>query len=293
MSISVVLRGNFTIFFCQVAKFAIRIYNPKDMNLWRKIIPRKSVGLALGGGVVRGLAHIGVLKVLVKHQIPIDYIAATSSGSIVGALFASGFTPEEMEDLALKTGWNRLLQWSFSARGPFSGEGVEKFIYHQLGEFQFKDLALPFRAVATNLKDGNKVVLKDGSVAKAVRASCAFPGLFTPYQYGHQLLIDGSIAENVPVDTVREMGAQKVIAVNVVPGNDFTADYNNMLQLVGRSIDLMVYKLSEDSLKRADYVINPKIDSDIWHLDLDKTDRLIKAGEAAAKKVIKDLENLI
>jgi NTE family protein len=267
-------------------------YNKSMPNLFQQLFARKSVGLALGGGVVRGLAHIGVLKVLHKHQIPIDLIAATSSGSIVGALFAAGIDPDEMERIALRTGWGRIMQWSFSTKGTFSGEGVSRFIEQQLGTISFKDLQIPLEIVSTNLKNGRKVVLREGSVADAVRASCAFPGLFTPVVKGNMLLVDGSIAENVPVETVKAMGARKVIAVDVVPGTEFDADLTNALHMVGRSIDLMINKLSQSSVNKADFTIAPKIDADIWHLDFQKTDRLIKAGEAAARKIINELERL-
>jgi NTE family protein len=250
-------------------------------------LPRKKVGLALSGGVARGLAHIGVLKVLEENKIPVDYIAGTSTGALVAALYAAGFSSEKMEHLARRTGWGKLIRFSFSPQGPFSGEGLYRFMEKRLGSCQqFSETKIPLCIVATDLKNGEQFVFKEGSIARAVQASSTFPGAFLPVFQDGMLLVDGGIVNNVPSSVVREMGANFVIAVDCVPGYELVNDPKNVAQVLGRAIDLMLKRLSVNGRETADVLIEPHFGEKAWHLDLHLAPQLIADGEAAARKAL-------
>ena len=244
--------------------------------------PERRVGLALSGGVARGLAHIGVLKVLKKHKIPIHCLAGTSAGALVGAFFAAGMSPDLIEKNAKKLGWFRFLKFIPGRHGPLEVEEIRKFIIENIGDIKFSDLNLPFAAVACDIKTGNEVILSEGKVARAVAASFAFPGIFAPVKHHQELLVDGGIVDNLPSSVLLKMGANFVIAVDVVPGRPLKEDPENALQVFGRAIDLTLKKFSQEGRRSAQVLIEPEIPEDIWQLDIDEAPRLIKAGEEAA-----------
>jgi NTE family protein len=186
---------------------------------------RIKVGLALGGGGVRGLAHIGVLKVLVGEKIPVACIAGTSMGGVIGAYFAAGRSPAELEELAKQTGRfrevSRMLDPNFTFHGLLSGKRVKQRIGRDLGdEITFEDLRIPLSLLAVDLNTGREVIITEGKVVDALRATISVPAVFVPYDWGNFRLVDGGVLNNVPADVVRKMGADVVIAVDVLP--DFT-----------------------------------------------------------------------
>lgn len=247
---------------------------------------KKKVGLVLGGGVARGIAHIGVLKVLDRYKIPIDYISATSSGAIVAAAYAAGMEVRLIEEIALRISWGRILKVTFFRPGFVSGRAIEELLIKYLGDFEFSDLKIPLAILAADIKNGEAVILKEGRVAKAVVASAAVPGIFAPEEINKRFLVDGGLSDNLPVDVVRKMGANFVIAVDVVPSRPFTSLPKDPFQMYGRAFDIVMHKLSEKQREKADILIEPQIAEDIWHLDLHKAKRLIAAGEVAAQQVI-------
>ncbi|MDI6731080.1 MAG: patatin-like phospholipase family protein [Candidatus Margulisbacteria bacterium] len=254
---------------------------------------RKKIGLALGGGVARGIAHIGVLKVLHKNKIPIHCIAGTSSGALIGAAYAAGMEPQLIEDLALRISWGKIIKVAFFRPGFISGDAIEEFIAKYIGDCKFAELKIPFAAVATDLKTGETVIINEGRIGKAVAASASFPAVFTPGQVKHHMVTDGGIAANLPVDVVKMMGANFAVAVDVVPTHPFHTLPKDAFQVFGRSLDMVLHKLSLDQRGKADLLIEPQMEEDIWHLDLNKAQRLIAAGEAAAHKAIGKLRRLI
>ena len=175
----------------------------------------KKVGLALSGGTAKGFAHIGVLEVFEKNKIPIDYIAGTSMGAVVGALYASGISISEMKKIAKTTKWMNLLDFTLPDKGILSGEKIEQFLRILLKNKKFKDLEIPTAVVAADIKQGEKVIFKKGDVASALRASISLPNLFVPYEYEKRILVDGGVIDPLPVDVARNMGADVVIAVNL------------------------------------------------------------------------------
>ncbi|MBI2548891.1 patatin-like phospholipase family protein [Candidatus Woesearchaeota archaeon] len=173
------------------------------------------LGLALGGGCVKGVAHIGVLKVLEREHIPIHAIAGTSIGAFIGALYASGLTAEEIEQIILSTHIQELIDFTIPKKGFITGNKIEKYLTTVTKGKNFADLQIPLAIIATELQTGKKVVFTKGNVAHAIRASMSIPGVFTPVKHNDMLLVDGAFVDPVPVEVVRELGATVVIAVDV------------------------------------------------------------------------------
>lgn len=165
---------------------------------------RKKVGLALGSGSVRGMAHIGALKVLEENRIPIDYISGTSAGALVGALYASGMSIGEIEDLVKTIKWEKLLDFSHPQSGLVRGKNIEVFLRKLIKNKSFDDLKIPFACVAVDIKTGEKIIFDEGNVAKAVRASISIPAFFEPVKMGRMLLVDGGVLDPVPVDILKK-----------------------------------------------------------------------------------------
>ena len=251
------------------------------------------MGLSLSGGVARGFAHVGVLNVLRRNKIPVDYLSATSSGAIVGALFAAGLDPHYMEEICKNIAWGHIFKISFGVFSGDSGAEIEKIISDYIGEKEFKDLNLSFAVVAQDIENAEEVILNTGRVDKAVRASATFPGVFRPIQIGGRPLMDGGIVNNLPADVVREMGASFVIGVDVMPGGVISKVPDNGLQQFGRALDLTIHALSRKGRDECDILIEPHIDEDIWHWDVSKYERLIKAGEQAAEAKVGDIKRAL
>lgn len=184
------------------------------------------IGLVLGGGSARGLAHVGVILALEAYNIPIDIIAGTSIGSVIGSLYASGATIKQLEEMALSIKMSKtlfMLDSTFPHSGLISGDRIEKMLNQfALKDKTFDDLSISFAAVATDVESGAKVILNQGKVIDAVRASIAIPGIFTPVKYGDYYLVDGGVVDPVPVDVVQMMGADIIIAVSLAKINPYS-----------------------------------------------------------------------
>lgn len=255
----------------------------------------KKIGLALSGGGARGFAHVGVLKVLAEHGIRFDMIAGTSAGSVVGAALASGMSPAEIETMARKVGWLNIMRPSFGVSGMLSTAPMGKFLTRELHASRFEDLKTPFAAVAYDLAAGEEVVFKDtGDLISAIRASCSVPGVFVPIRDGHgRLLIDGGVTSVMPSDAVRDMGADIVIAIDVIAcGGVFRSLPRTAFGIMLRSVLTLIRSSSRNQISPADLVIEPQI----AHLrpdQLGKIDEFISLGEAAARSRIDDIHALI
>ena len=176
---------------------------------------RVRVGLALGGGVARGLAHIGVLSVLEEAGVAIDCVAGTSMGAIIGASYCAGLGIDDLKAIAARTGWLSVSRPLVSAGGLFTFNQMERWIEENIGEFDVRDLAIPFACVASDLVTGERVVLWRGRRCTAIRASCSVPGFVPPVESDGRLLVDGGITDNIPADVARMLGADYVIGVDV------------------------------------------------------------------------------
>lgn len=179
---------------------------------------RKKVGLALGGGSARGLSHIGILKVLDQQRILPDYIAGTSMGAVIGALYAAGYNGEQIEEIAETTNWKTIVDFTIPKYGLIQGDFVEEKLRTLLHHKEFKDLRIPLRVVAYNINTREEVVFSSGNVAQALRASLSIPGIFSPLRIGTDAYIDGFITNPTPFAVVKEMGADIVIAADLYAG---------------------------------------------------------------------------
>ena len=259
------------------------------------MLKNKKIGLALGSGGARGFAHIGVLKVLEENHIKIDYIAGASIGAVVGGLYAAHQDVKELEEIVETTDWTRfvsLLDPSLK-NGLLHGEKARQFIEGYMGKIKFSDTRIPFAVAATDYKTGDPVILRKGLVSPAIRASMSVPLAFKPFEYDGKLLLDGGMSLPVPVKTVREMGADIVIAVNL-DGAYFansSEDYG-YAELAFRSFNMLRYNLAEQMVKEADVVVAPDVGHVLWyHFVTGK--ECLKAGEKAMKEKMADLLKMI
>ena len=179
---------------------------------------RPSIGLALGGGFARGLAHIGVLRVLEDNHIPIDFVAGTSVGSVIGAAFASGVSAREMQEIAGLVRVRDFARFTLSLLGLCSNDRMQMFLEKLLKVKTFEELKIPLAVSATDFVSGEGVVFRSGSLVDAVRASCAYPGMFLPVNLGGRLYVDGMLGYAVPAVPLREMGAEREPAATVAGG---------------------------------------------------------------------------
>lgn len=276
--------------------------------------PVPKIGLALSGGGARGLAHIGVLKVLERQGIAIDLLAGTSMGGMVAAAYAAGLTPEYMEQEALRMASPRrllsLADPTLPRRGLFEGQKITEYLADRLGECTFKDLRCPLRLMAVDLEGNRAVILDKGRVTDAVRATIALPGLFKPVEREGELLVDGGLLDDIPAGVVREMGADIVIAVDVVAGNGtFSAMIHRLrdrryipnglastFEVMFRSLDVMMYEINRRRLAEAapEVVIRPDIPPGVSVLvGFSRAGDTIVAGEKAAVQALPSIQELL
>jgi len=253
------------------------------------------VGLALSGGGARGFAHIGVLKVLVESGVPIDVIAGTSAGSIVGGAYAAGMSLDEIAAMAAKIGWTNMTRPSLSPLGALSNAPMGAFLARELPVARFEELNIRFAAVAFELESSREVVFKDeGDLVLAICASCAVPGVFAPVKGPTgALLVDGGITTPLPVNVTREMGADVVIAVDILSsGNAYSRSPKTAAGMMLRSAMAVVRQLAKEQHELADVVIEPKI-AHIRPDQIKKRDELLRLGEEAAREKLPEIKALI
>lgn len=240
---------------------------------------RRRIGLALSGGVARGAAHIGALKVLERERIPVDCVAGTSAGALVGALYCAGIRAGEMEERIAHLGWREISDLVFPRKGFLSFAKLERWLIETIGDLDFADLAHPFAAVTADLKNGETVVLREGRLAPAVHASCAVPGFVEPVFLNGRWLCDGGVSGNLPSAAVRALGADYVIGVDLFqhhirPGwGPFGYSLAALETLVRRS---------GGGLENADCLITPKLAGDLY-VSFGKHKELIAEGEKAGE----------
>ena len=248
---------------------------------------RKTVGVAFGGGGLKGAAHAGVLKVLAEHNVPIDFVAGTSIGSAVAALYACGYDWEKLDTMFSKYDVQSLIKVRPNRKGLIPADGYTDFIRTCTGGKRIEEMKLPLKIVAVDLISRKKIIFSKGDTALAVRASSAIPGIFTPVKMGDMLLVDGYVLDNCPGDVVRAMGADVVIAIDLHV-NDMS-EPTNILEIVKRSLDI-----STDSLQTidADIVLKP-IEQPMKSLDSDSISVCRELGEQCARDHIDEILQLI
>lgn len=256
---------------------------------------RLRIGLALSGGVARGIAHVGVLRALTENEIPINCIAGTSAGSLVGAALAAGMPVSEIETIGRSLRWRDLGRMTMSRLGIQSNERLEQYVRQRLPVTRFEDLSMPLAIVTTELQTGEPVVMRDhGDIPFAIRASCAIPGWYIPVidEQGRQL-VDGGLVANIPSAAARALGADLVIAVDVNAGGAaFLGPPKSIISILLQSIMLVQRRASLNQLEAADFVIKPRVGHIRWD-ELGRAEELIAAGYEATLESIPEIRDLI
>jgi NTE family protein len=246
---------------------------------------RPLVGLALGGGMARGCAHIGVLRELEKHDIPIDLIAGTSVGSLIGGAYAAGLSPDQIEKMALTITWNDLGRVTISKLGFYNSERTEEYIRKHFPVTEFEKARLPFGAVATDIQTGKMVIFTEGSLPLAIRASCAMPIFYTPVVVNGRMMVDGGLVGHIPASVARLMGADLVIAIDVNSQHLPIPPPTHLFSVMSQALSVMGRTAVQYLYADADIVIRPQIEQ-VRPDDLSKAAEMITAGEEAARRVI-------
>jgi NTE family protein len=235
------------------------------------------IGLALSGGAVRGMAHIGVVEVLERYGVPIDFVAGTSAGALLGAVYCAGLGVEAIKRLSAEVRWQKLARPILSKRGLFSFDPLQVWLEELLENRAFADMAIPFAAVATDMRTGEAVVLREGPLAPAVRASCSVPGVFAPLEYNGRLLGDGAMVNNLPVSVVREMGADYVIGVDV------NETWIKLWEIGKTRVKQRFFQVNNAA---ADCLITPRL-AGYSYVNFLARERLIEAGMRAAEEQLR------
>jgi NTE family protein len=256
---------------------------------------RPTIGLALSGGAARGMAHVGVLRALAENGIPIDCIAGTSAGALVAGALASGLPIEEIAEFGRNLRWRDIGRVTMSRLGVQSNERFEHYLRARLPITKFEELPIPFAAVATDLKTGGAVVMRDkGDVPFAIRASCTIPGWYVPVvdEEGRQL-VDGGLVAVVPSSVARALGADIVIAVDVnAAGATFIGPSNSVIGVLVQSLLVVQKTASHYQLEMSDLVIKPQVGHIRWD-EMGRGDELMAAGYAAGLESISTIKALI
>jgi NTE family protein len=250
------------------------------------------IGLALGGGFARGYAHLGVLQVFEEQQIPICCISGSSIGSILGAAYASGSPLGQIVGQCREIRFRDFARWRVSRYGLASNDRLEHLLQRCFDSRQFEHLKIPTVVVATDLDTGDPVVFSQGRLAEAIRASCAFPGLFEPVQIGTRHLADGGLVAPVPTRAARELGAEIVVGVSVGLHDGRRGAPNNIFQVVSRAVSAAQKNQLEVWERHADLVLRPSVQSIAWD-DFGRIDEAMEAGASAARHALPQIKKLL
>lgn len=242
----------------------------------------KKIGLALGGGAVLGAAHIGVIRALEEMDVEISYVTGTSIGAFVGALYAFGYNPKKIEEIALNLSWMDISGLVLFESGLLSNAKLGELLGESLGEKKIEDADIPLAVIATDITNGDKVVLDKGSVAKAVMASTCIPGVFGPVKFEDKLLVDGGIVENIPIDTIKKMGAEYVIGVDLNAIKTYHKP-DSILDVIINSFHFTLKAAAKYQTEDADVLITPDL-SKFNMVSTDQIKDLIEQGYKDAKQ---------
>ncbi len=249
------------------------------------------IALVLGAGAAKGFAHIGVLKMLTTHKIPIHMVVGTSAGSLVGCFYAYGYSPFEMQSLALSMQRADIIDFIIPDNGFIQGLKLAEFVNKMTKNTPLEKMPLPFYAVATDLQSGQEVVFGKGDTGTAVRASCSIPGVFRPVRIGDRLFVDGGLVSPVAVEAAHKYGADFVIAVDV------SSDLGNIrpestIETILQAVNIMYSKMVQQQLAKADVVIRPKV-GHISSSDFAKRHEAILEGEKATLEVLPKIKEIV
>ena len=280
-------------------------FRPTDSEQKTKLVTRKKLGLALGGGGARGFAHIGVLKAFEEEGLDFDYVAGTSVGSLVGCLYAYGLTADQIFEMGKAIKLNQIKPHKL-VFVPSSPRTIEAMVVNHIGDITFRDLKKPFKAVAVDIYTGRELHLDYGSVAKAVSASCCVPGVFTAVPWESYLLVDGGVQNPIPSEVVRDMGAEYVVAVdiNYARGQGIVREYDDngnpiipekkpgVLSVLSATMRIMMKEVAVKGIINADIVISSETKR-FKSTKLDGAEELFEEGYKAGKEAIARIKEAI
>ncbi len=247
-----------------------------------------AIGLALGGGFARGIAHVGVLKVLEEEGIPVRMIAGTSVGGLIGAAYCSGVTIAELEEVAYKVRFTTFARWTLSRYGFATNDRMVSFLTRTLKVQTFEELRIPLGVTATDFNTGEGMVFTSGSIIDPVRASCAYPGMFLPVQIRGRWLVDGMLSNPVPTRPLRAMGAERVLAVQLKGQWSKTTAPRHLFDVIGQSFAIAQDMMSSVWRSAADLVIEPDV-AGFDYDDFKRAGELIRVGEAAMRRALPEV----
>lgn len=255
------------------------------------------IGLALGSGGPRGLAHIGVIKVLEENKIPIDVIVGSSIGAVIGAFYAVGFSISQIEKIFSNVDRRQIFSLLFDPQfrygGLIAGRKVENFLKEYFGNKKIEECLIPFAAVATDLKTGQPVVFNQGPLVLALRASIAIPLIFKPVIKDNQILVDGGLSLPVPAQLAKEMGADIVIAVNLDNYKYEEKEKLSFYSVANFSLDILRYHLALNNVKTADFVVNVNFSEDPSFYEFTNVKDKITQGQKAVLQILPQIQKLL
>jgi len=258
--------------------------------------PKPKIALVLGGGAARGFAHVGVIRALEQEKIPIDMVVGTSVGSLIGAIYASDVNSFDLEWTAFQLEKEDIFDFgvlnAVTGMGFAKGDKLEAWVKGHIKTTNIEQMKIPFAAVAADLNWGYKVVLDKGSVARAIRASAAIPGVFQPVQHQGKILVDGGVVDNIPISVAKAKGADLVIAVDI-SSNLGNPNITNLLGVSLQATNIMFALNVEQSKKAADVLIAPAGIGDVGMLDFTQKKRCMQAGIDAAKEAMPRIRQAI
>ncbi|PIE43771.1 MAG: patatin [Gammaproteobacteria bacterium] len=247
-----------------------------------------SIGLALGGGAARGLAHIGVLKAFEEEGIKISYLSGTSIGALVASYYAFGKSIDELMRIGANLHLKKVINFTLKKRGVFSTAGIRELIERDIGDVCIEQARLPLAICTTDIVSGKQVVFRKGNLADAVCASVAVPGLFVPVEIGGHLLVDGGIVENVPVSPLEPMGAGIIVAIDL-NGVQHYPEPDDMLDVISNAIDIGMDLRTQDQLKKADITVSLDLSAYNRIGNNDRAEELVMEGYRPMKHKINTL----
>lgn len=290
--------------FCPLCGWSLPAVTQDDILrnfLWDEFISlpanqRPKIGLALSAGGVRGFAHVGVLEVLDNAGVPVDVMAGTSMGAVVGSFYAAGLPPEKLWEIGQHITLKKitpdfnlmgLFRFLFLHRLP-SSSNLQQFLQEQLGPLHFEEMPIPFATAAMDVKTGEQVIFDSGPLDIAVRASMNLPGVFDPVEYRHRYLVDGAVVNYLPVNLVKNKGAEYIIA-SITPPDFFSKTPKTVAAYLVRVGDVRGAAMIEESAQKANFVIENRV-LDTGTLELDKLHEAGEVGIRAANKSLKELQ---
>ncbi|RAP33214.1 hypothetical protein DID75_02790 [Candidatus Marinamargulisbacteria bacterium SCGC AG-410-N11] len=258
-------------------------------------VQTKSLGLALGGGGARGIAHIGIIKRLVELGFSIDYISGTSAGAIAGGFYASGMELNQMVDVCKHLTWRNFAKFKIRfTKGLFSSEPIQKLVEKHIGKIKFKDAKIPFTALVTDILSGEGVILNDPELcmSQAIRASSSFPGVFEPVNLNGRYYFDGGATFHIPCSVVKKMGADVVIGVDVIPQVTLKTVPHFMPALIDRGLDCLLNSIHEISYKSGDIILKP-VKERVSSFNFKRSAYLIEMGEQVVDDNLDQIKSLL